>query len=116
MEDGAAAKRAAILEQLRAAIEARAPVSFEYAKAPGRRTGNPHALFLLRRKDGVETAKVDIAQTAGFSASGGPFPSWRRFDVDGIDLLEVHAELAPFEVSDVYNSEAEVYELSIARV
>ena len=104
------------VERLTEAIKMRAPISFEYSKAPGLRVGNPHALFVLRRKDGHETTKVDIAQTDGFSESGGPFPSWRRFDLDKLNLITVHEEKAPFEVSSVYNPTAPVYEFLIAKV
>ena len=51
-----------------------APVSFEYKDDTGNRTGNPHAVFVLRRKDGTESTKVHIEQTAGVSNSGKPFP------------------------------------------
>ena len=54
------------LKLLVAAIKSRSPVSFHYDKAgkiPGLRIGNPHAAFILRRKDGTESTKVDIVQT-----------------------------------------------------
>jgi len=56
------------LKLLVAAIKSRSPVSFQYNKAgkmPGLRLGNPHAAFILRRKDGTESTKVDIVQTSG---------------------------------------------------
>jgi hypothetical protein len=104
------------LDRLSMAIKMRAPISFEYAKTPGVRVGNPHALFVLRRHDGLETTKVDIEQTAGVSESGQPFPSWRRFDFDQLRVIAVHEDGAPFEVSSVYNPTASVYELLIAKV
>ncbi|HKO95847.1 MAG TPA: hypothetical protein VJU86_02565 [Pyrinomonadaceae bacterium] len=50
------------LELLVRAIKSRTPISFEYNKAdktPGLRIGNAHAAFIMRRKDGTESTKVD---------------------------------------------------------
>jgi hypothetical protein len=55
------------LKVLIRAIKSRSPVSFHYDKAgktPGLRIGNPHAAFILHRKDGTESTKIDIVQTA----------------------------------------------------
>lgn len=104
------------LDLLTAAIRMRAPISFEYSKVPGLRVGNPYVLFVLRKKDGHETTKIDIDQTGGFSESGGPFPSWRRFDLSMLQLIKVHEDQAPFALSSVYNPTAAVYEFLIAKV
>jgi hypothetical protein len=51
------------LKLLVAAIKSRSPVSFHYDKAgkiPGLRIGNPHAAFIMQRKDGTESTKIDI--------------------------------------------------------
>jgi len=104
------------LELLKRAIELRAPITFEYGTTPGERKGNPHMVFTIKRKDGVETTKVEIDQTAGASKSGVPFPSWRRFDLDKLNVLAVHEEDAPFKQSEEYNPESLDYQFVIARI
>jgi hypothetical protein len=81
------------LKLLIAAIKSRSPVSFHYnktGKTPGLRIGNPHAAFILQRKDGTESTKIDIVQTAGVSDTEPPaFPEWRRFDLAAISRVIV---------------------------
>lgn len=102
------------------AIKSRSPVSFRYNKAGktrGLRVGNPHAVFILRRKDGAESTKVDIVQTAGASDTDPPaFPEWRRFDVAAISEIVVRDEAAPFRIDPRYKPDADPYEFAIAQV
>ena len=67
------------LELLVRAIKSRTPISFEYNKAgktPGLRIGNAHAAFIMRKKDGTESTKVDILQlTASQTQIRHCFPS-----------------------------------------
>jgi hypothetical protein len=61
------------LEILKEAIKKRLPIEFEYnkeGKIPGLRKGNPHAVFIMRKKDGSESTKVHVVQTSGVSDSG----------------------------------------------
>jgi len=108
------------LKLLVAAIKSRSPVSFHYnktGKTPGLRIGNPHAAFILRRKDGTESTKVDIVQTAGVSDTDPPaFPEWRRFDLAAISKVVVREEEAPFRIDPRYKRDADPYRVVIAQV
>lgn len=107
------------LEVLKAAIATRKPVSFQYnkqGKTPGPRVGNPHAVFILRRKDGTESTKVHIVQTGGVSDSGQEFPSFRMFDLGELSDVELEASASQFEVSNDYKPEWIGYEFVIAKV
>jgi hypothetical protein len=108
------------LKLLVAAINSRSPVSFHYNKAgktPGLRVGNPHAAFILRRKDGTESNKVDIVQTAGASDTDPPaFPEWRRFDLAAISKVVVREEEGPFRIDHRYKPDADRYQFAIAQV
>ena len=108
------------LKLLVGAIKSRSPVSFHYDKAgktPGLRIGNPHAAFVLRKKDGTESAKVDIVQTAGVSDTNPPaFPEWRRFDLAAISKVVVREEEGPFRIDPRYKPDADTYKFAIAQV
>jgi len=94
------------LELLVHAIKSRTPISFEYNKAdktPGLRIGNAHAAFIMRRKDGTESTKVDIVQTAGVSDTDPPvFPEWRMFDLTEISNIVLREQEAPFPIDPGY--------------
>ena len=108
------------LKLLVAAIKSRSPVSFHYDKAgkiPGLRIGNPHAAFILQRKDGTESTKIDIVQTAGVSDTEPPaFPEWRRFDLADISKVVLREEESPFRIDPRYKPYAEPYAFAIAQV
>src|SRR5882672_4366436 len=108
------------LKSLVGAIRSRSAVSFHYdkaGKAPGLRIGNPHAAFILRRKDGTESTKVDIVQTAGVSDTDPPvFPEWRRFDLVAISKVVVREEERPFRIDPRYKPDADPYNFAIAQV
>jgi hypothetical protein len=108
------------LKLLVAAIKSRNSVSFHYDKAgktPGLRIGNPHAAFILQRKDGTESTKVDIVQTAGVSDTEPPaFPEWRRFDLAAISRVIVRKEEGPFRIDPRYKPDAAPYRFAIAQV
>ena len=108
------------LKLLVAAIKSRSPVSFHYDKAgkiPGLRIGNPHAAFILQRKDGTESTKIDIVQTAGVSDTDPPaFPEWRRFDLAAISKVVVREEERPFRIDPRYKPDADLYRFAIAQV
>ena len=104
------------IDLLKIAIQNRTPITFEYAKTPGTRIGNPHALYVRRRKDGVQTTKLDVVQTAGVSESGKPFPSWRTLDLDQIRVIKTNDDEGPFEPSSIYNPSSDVYQFVIAKV
>ena len=107
------------LEILKEAIKKRAPISFEYNK-PGKifglRLGNPHAVYIMRKKDGSETTKVDIVQTDGVSDSGQEFPSFRMFDLKELSNIKIETENTPFEISEQYKPESDRYKYVIAKV
>src|SRR6266853_4340251 len=108
------------LKVLIGAIKSRSPVSFHYnktGKTPGLRIGNPHAAFILQRKDGTESTKIDIVQTAGVSDTEPPaFPEWRRFDLAAISRVNVREEESPFRIDPRYKSDADPYRFAIAQV
>jgi hypothetical protein len=108
------------LKLLVAAIKSRSPVSFQYnktGKTPGLRIGNPHAAFILRRKDGTESTKVDIVQTAGVSDTEPPaLPEWRRFDLANISKVVVREEEGPFRIDPRYKPDADPYRFALAQV
>ena len=104
------------LELLKRAIELRAPITFEYEKTPGERRGNPYMVFIIKRRDGKSTTKVEIDQTGGVSSSNKPLPSWRQFDLDKLSVIAVLEEEAPFEPSKQYNAESKNYQFVIARI
>lgn len=107
------------LEILKEAIEKRMPISFEYnkpGKTPGIRVGNPHAVYVMRKKDGSEPTKVDVVQTSGVSDSGQAFPSFRMFDLTELSKIKICAVDKPFEVSDEYKAESDRYKYVIAKV
>src|SRR5258708_5922345 len=108
------------LKLLVGAIDSRSPVSLHYnktGKTPGLRIGNSHAAFILRRKDGTESIKVDIVQTAGVSDTDPPaFPEWRRFDLADISKVVVRKEERPFRIDPRYKPAAAPYRFAIAQV
>lgn len=107
------------LEILKEAIENKLKVSFEYSKPgkiSGRRVGDPHAVFIMRRKDGSESTKVHIVQTAGVSDSGQEFPSFRVFDLLELADMKIVAPAEHFAVSSDYNPEWEGYRFVISKV
>jgi hypothetical protein len=107
------------LEHLKEAIQKRCKVSFEYnkpGKTPGERIGDPHAVFIMRRKDGSESTKVHIVQTAGVSDSGQELPSFRMFDLLEITSVQLVSPLETFSIDSGYNPEWEGYKFVIAKV
>lgn len=107
------------IETLKSAIKERQSISFEYnkpGKTPGLRVGDAHAVFIMRKKDGSESTKVHIVQTAGVTDSGQVFPSWRMFDIEELGNVSICNPAQTFEVFPSYNPEWEGYEFVIAKV
>lgn len=107
------------LEILIDAIKKKCKVSFEYnkpGKTPGKRIGDPHAVFIMRKKDGVESTKVHIVQTDGVSDSGQEFPSFRMFDLLEITNVQLVLPEVTFAIDKGYNPEWEGYKFVIAKV
>jgi hypothetical protein len=106
-----------ILELLVRAIKSRTPISFEHNKAgktPGLRIGNAHAAFIMQRKDGTESTKVDIVQTAGVSDTYPPvFPEWRMFDLTEISNIVLREQEAPFPIDPGYIADTHRYEFAV---
>jgi len=103
-----------IIEQ---AIHTRTPISFQYirpGKTPGRRMGNPHAVFIRRLQDGEEHVYLHLWQTEGLTDSGQALPSWRQFFLNDIIEPTPVTEGSPFEIADGYNPAS--YEHPIAKV
>ena len=107
------------LDNLKNAISARKPITFEYnklGKTLGERIGNPHAVFIFKRKDGTESTKVHIVQTGGVTDSGQEFPSFRMFDIEEIANVVVLNDLPKFTPSEDYNPTWDGYAFVIAKI
>ncbi len=107
------------LEILTTAIQNQLPISFTYNKKdkdPGIRIGNPHAVFIMKRKDGHESTRVHIVQTEGVSDSGEAFPSFRLFDLSEIDEIVLLSDRKRFDISPQYNPDWPGYTFTICRI
>lgn len=107
------------LEILKEAIKMRLPIEFEYnkeGKTPGSRIGNPHAVFIMRKKDGSESTKLHLVQTGGVSDSKQEFPSFRTFDLTELSKVTIRSTDAPFDISEQYNPESDGYKYVIAKI
>lgn len=107
------------LEKLRYAITVRKPISFDYnkpGKTPGARIGHPHAIWVMRKKDGTESTKVHIVQVDGVSDSGHELPSFRMFDLSEISAVSVLSDLPTFTPDGKYNPEWDGYTLLVAKI
>lgn len=74
------------LDELKKAIQEKRIISFEYnkqGKTPGKRIGNPYAIFIFTSKSGTQSTKVHIEQTDGVSDSKAtnPLPDFRMFNI-----------------------------------
>ena len=109
------------LENLKEVIVNRQSISFEYIKENkirGKRTGNPHAVFPLKSKNGERSIKVHIFQTDGVSDSKdeNPLPEFRMFDLDYISGVSLIEGVASFTPSDKYNPSWEGYAEAIVKI
>ncbi|MBV8873566.1 MAG: hypothetical protein JO014_12710 [Metakosakonia sp.] len=107
------------LRLLQQAIQQRKPISFEYikeGKVRGERIGNTHAIFIMRRKDGTESTKVHIVQTAGVTDSEPNFPEFRMFDLTELNNVIVLDESPRFEIDAAYNPSWAGYSNVISKV
>jgi diaminopimelate epimerase len=107
------------IEILKEAIAQRMPIAFEYnkpGKTSGVRVGNPHAVFIMQKKDGSESTKVHVVQTGGVSDSGQEFPSFRMFNLTELSNVEIEETDTPFDISEDYNPMWDGYSHAIAKV
>ena len=107
------------LQVLKNAIEKQKPISFQYnkpGKTPVKRIGNPHAVWVMRKKDGTESTKVHIVQTEGVSDSGQELPSFRMFDLAVLSEVNLLEGSNTFQVSEQYNPEWNGYTFVITKV
>ena len=110
------------LDTLILAIKNRHSVNFEYnkpTKTVGLRTGNPHAIFILTTKAGVQSTKVHIVQTDGVSDSKElkPFPDFRMFNIEDLSNISIVINSAVFEPHyEKYNPEWDGYKDVIEKV
>lgn len=107
------------LEILTDAIKKMAKISFEYnktGKVSGTRFGDPHAVFIMRRKDNTESTKVDIFQTGGASDTGQELPGWRMFDLSELTDIRILSPIERFHVAEGYKPDSERYRYVIAKV
>ncbi|KIS42561.1 hypothetical protein [Kosakonia radicincitans] len=107
------------LRLLQQAIQQRKPISFEYikeGKVRGERIGNTHAIFIMRRKDGTESTKVHIVQTAGVTDSAPNFPEFKTFDLTELDNVMILDGAPQFEIDAAYNPSWSGYSNVISKV
>lgn len=106
------------IETIRKAIQKRHPIRFTYIK-PGKiqgiRIGNAHAVYEYVTKAGVQSIKVDIAQTGGVSDSQEPFPSFRMFDLVDLNVHDIDTS-AVFQIHPDYNCDGDRYVNSIEKI
>ncbi|MBD0845110.1 hypothetical protein PB70LOC_01969 [Pectobacterium versatile] len=104
---------------LKQAIQQRKSISFEYnkeGKINGTRFGNPHAVFIMRKKDNSESTKTHIVQTAGVSDSEKDFPDFRLFDITEITNVQILDSEPNFTIDSRYNPSWDGYAHVIAKV
>lgn len=107
------------LQLLRRAISDRKSISFEYnkpGKISGERVGNPHAIFIMRTKDGNESTKVHLVQVDGVTDSEPNFPEFRMFNIEEIVNVKIIESDSPFEIDSKYNPVWPGYDNVIAKV
>lgn len=108
------------LDLLSKAIIEKKQISFEYnkpGKTPGKRIGNPYAVFILTAKSGDQSTKVHLVQTAGVSDSKdvSPFPEFRMFNIE--ELSNIVILITTFEANnEKYNPSWEGYKDVISKV
>ena len=85
------------------AISSHKTITFNYKGQ--RRAANPHALFMLRKKDGKTSAKIHAIQIAGYSKSGAA--GWRMFNVS--DISDVKIESGTFYIDSTFNPSSKFY-------
>ncbi len=108
------------LDKITKAIRERKVIEFQYnkpEKTPGKRIGNPYAVFILTAKDGRQSTKVHLVQTDGVSDSKieNPFPEFRMFNIEELSDVEL-TEQTFSEISEKYNSEWEGYKDIIEKI
>jgi len=110
------------LDLLTEAIEKRKPISFEYnkvGKTPGTRIGNVHVVFIFTAKNGAQSTKVHIVQTAGISDSKDEkfFPDFGTFNIEELsNIIVLENELCFEPFYEKYNPEWDGYNNPIAKV
>jgi hypothetical protein len=80
------------------------------------RIGHPHAIWVLRKKDGAESTKIHIVQVDGVTDSGQEFPSFRMFDLSEITAVSILEDSQTFTPDEKYNPEWDGYTFVIAKV
>jgi len=107
------------IETLVKAIQLHKPVEFEYikeGKPPGKRIGNPHAVFEDTTRDGVDNIYTHIVQTSGVSESITVFPKWRLFFIDNIINIRILEEEQSFTIQEGYNPHSTMYSRAIQKI
>ena len=105
------------------AIDKRKTLRYKYIKlgeATGERIGHPYVVFMFTTKTGITSTKVHIVQLDGDSKSviEKPFPSFRMYNIEELQDVEIIEEIAPFgePFHDDYNPEWEKYIDVIAKI
>jgi hypothetical protein len=102
------------LNLLTKAIKNRNTIRYKYNKTDepnGERMGHPYAVFIFTSKAGVTSTKVHIVQTSGVSKSGTPFPSFRMYNIEELDSIEILDDVPAFAdpLHEHYNPESAMY-------
>lgn len=104
------------------AIKRQLPISYEYNKewkVKWLRMWNPHALFILKSKDGKLSTKLHLVQTDWVSDSKDekPFPDFRMFNIEDLSNIIILEEKWKFDIfHKKYNPEWEWYKNIIQKV
>jgi hypothetical protein len=94
------------------AIKMRKPIGYQYNRAEkvvGKRSGNPHAIFRGKTKEGIEKVWVHIVQTGGASDTLTEFPAWRMFISEFVSDVEILVNDPQFPIHDGYNPDSDMY-------
>lgn len=104
-----------IKSTLAEAIRTRKPISYEYnkpGKTPGRRVGNPYAIYNAHTASGQINTNAHIVQTAGVSDSTDrqPLPSFRTHSVVSLSNVKILRDEPPFVANHPdYNPSSPMY-------
>lgn len=107
------------LEKLISAIKNKNVIEFEYnkpEKIPGKRIGNPYAVFIFTSKEGKQSTKVHLVQTDGVSDSKNvPFPTFRMFNIEDLSNINILNKIFS-EIHENYNPEWDGYKDVIEKI
>lgn len=108
------------LDKLIQAIQQKKIIEFEYnkpGKTPGKRIGEPYAIFILTSKEGKKSTKVHVVQIDGVSDSKdtNPFPEFRMFNIEELSNVNI-TDKSFTELNPKYNPEWDGYKEVLEKI